>query len=82
MGYAAFAYSERLMTVVSRDKVWEAFKDYAVMGKLLVAIQSLYEDGWAMYIRVEGLESSRFEVKKGVRQGCPCPLGSLGYIHK
>ena len=71
MGYAAFAYSERLMTVVSRDKAWEAFKDYVVMGKLLVAIQSLYGDGWATYIRVEGLESSQFEVKKDVRQGCP-----------
>lgn len=71
MGYAPFAYSERLMTVVSRDKAWEAFKDYAVMGKLLVAIHSLYEDGWAIYIKVEGLESSRFEVKKDVRQGCP-----------
>ena len=39
-------------------------------GKLLVAVQSLYEDGWAR-VRVGGRELSRFQVKSGVRQGCP-----------
>ena len=37
-------------------------------GKLLVAVQSLHEDGWAR-VRVEGRESSWFQVKSGVRQG-------------
>ena len=38
---------------VSREKLWVALKDYGVSGKLLVAVQSLYEDGWAR-VRVGG----------------------------
>ena len=37
---------------------------------VLVAVQSLYEDGWAR-VRVGGRELSQFQVKSGVRQGCP-----------
>ena len=47
-----------------------ALKDFGVSGKLLVAVQSLYEDGWAR-VRVGRRESSRFQVKSGVMQGCP-----------
>ena len=50
-----------------------ALKGYGVSGKLSVAVQSLYEDGWAR-VRVGGRESSRFHVKSGVRQGCPLSL--------
>lgn len=45
--YAAFVDLERAYDRVSRDRLWEVLKDYGKMGKLLVAIQSLYEDGWA-----------------------------------
>ena len=38
---------------VSREKLWVALKDYGVSGKLLVAVQSQYEDGWAR-VRVGG----------------------------
>ena len=55
---------------VSREKLWVALKDYGVSGRLLVAVQSLYEDRWAR-VRVGGRESSRFQAKSGVRQGCP-----------
>lgn len=50
---------------VSRDKLWEELKDYDVRGKLLVAIQSLHEYGWAR-VKVGGAESSQFEVMKRV----------------
>ena len=63
------------MISVSREKLWVALKGYVVCGKSLVAVQSLYEDGWAR-VRVGGRKSSRFQVKSGVRQGCPCLLGS------
>ena len=38
---------------VSREKLWVVLKDYGVSSKLLVAVQSLYEDGWAR-VRVGG----------------------------
>ena len=68
--YAAFVDLEKAYDSVSREKLWVALKDYGVSGKLLVAVQSLHEDGWAR-VRVGGRESSRFRVKSGVRQGCP-----------
>ena len=39
-------------------------------GKLLAAVQSLYEEGRAR-VRMAGKESCPFQVWKGVRQGCP-----------
>ena len=68
--YVAFVDLEKAYDRVSREKLWVALKDYGVSGKLLGAVQSLYEDGWAS-VRVGGKESSRFRVKSGVRQGCP-----------
>ena len=47
-----------------------ALKGYGVKGKLLAAVQSLYEEGRAR-VRVAGKESCAFQVWKGVRQGCP-----------
>ena len=61
--YAAFVDLGKAYDSVSRVAV-------GVRGKLLVAVPSLYEDGWAR-VRVGGRESSRFQVKSGVRQGCP-----------
>ena len=55
---------------VSREKLWVALRLWCVCGKLLVAVQSLYEDGWAR-VKVGGRESFRFQIKSGVRQGCP-----------
>ena len=69
VAYAAFVDLEKAYDSVSKDKLWEALKDYGVWGKLLVAIQSLYEDGWAR-VRIGGRESSRLQDRKDVRQGC------------
>ena len=42
--------------------MWVALKDYGVEGKLLAAVQSLYEDSGRKEV---------IHVRKGVRQGCP-----------
>ena len=49
--HAAFVDLKNTYDAVSRKKLWVALKDYGVSGKLLVAVQSLYEDGW---VRVRG----------------------------
>ena len=69
--YAAFVDLEKAYDSVSRSKLWVALKDYGVRGQLLAAVQSFYEEGWVR-VRVAGKESSSFQVRKGVRQGCPC----------
>ena len=38
------------------------YTDYGVSGKLLVAVQSLYEDGWAR-VRVEGGSHHGFRLR-------------------
>ena len=45
--YAAFVDLEKAYDSVSRSKLWVALKDYGVKGKLLAAVQSLYEEGRA-----------------------------------
>ena len=71
--YAAFIDLEKAYDSVSREKLWVALKDYGVSGKLLVAVQSLYEDGWAR-VRVGGRESSRFRVKKKQDEARYCKM--------
>ena len=47
--YAAFVDLDKAYNYdsVSRSKLWVAFKDYGVRGRLLAAVQSFYEEGWA-----------------------------------
>ena len=45
--YTAFVDLEKAFDSVSRSKLWVALKDYGVKGKLLAAVQSLYEEDWA-----------------------------------
>ena len=72
MAFAAFVHLEKAYDSVSRDKLWLALKEYNVSEQLLSAMQSLYENGWArVRVRVGERESPQFQVKKGVRQGCP-----------
>ena len=47
-----------------------ALKDYSVKGKLLAAVQTLYEESWAR-VRVAGKESCPFQVWKESGRGCP-----------
>ena len=52
MVYAAFVDLKKAYDSVS-SCMCVALKDYGVRGQLLVAVQSLYEDGWAR-VRVGG----------------------------
>ena len=45
--YAAFVDLEKAYDSVSWSKLWVALRDYGVKGKLLAAVQSLYEEGQA-----------------------------------
>ena len=47
MVYAAFVDLEKAYGSVSRSKLRVALKDYGVRGRLLAAVQSFYEEGWA-----------------------------------
>ena len=70
VAFAAFVDLEKAYDSVSRDKLWLALKEYNVSKQLLSAMQSLYENRWAR-VRVGERESPQFQVRKGVRQGCP-----------
>ena len=67
--YMAFVDLEKAYDNVSREKLWKVLDEYGVKGKLLRAIQALYEDGKAR-VKVGGLESELFVVHRGVRQRC------------
>ena len=55
---------------VCREELWEALRRYGVSGGLLRVIKSMYQASEAC-VRVDGEVSEWFEVKQGVRQGCP-----------
>jgi len=68
---SGFVDLEKLMIeYVCREELWKALQKYGVSGGLLRAINSLYWECEAC-VRVDGEESEWFEVKQGVRQGCP-----------
>ena len=50
--------------------MWEDLKRYGVSGDLLTAIRALYQASEAC-VKLDGECSEWFEVKQGVRQGCP-----------
>ena len=72
--YMAFVDLEKAHDIVSREKLWKVLDEYGVKGKLLRAIQALYEDGKARE-KVGGLESELFGVHRGVRRGCTLSPG-------
>ena len=67
--YVAFVDLETAYDNVSRDKLWKVLEEYEVKGKLLRAIQALYDGGMAC-VKVGECRSEMFNVCKGVRQGC------------
>ena len=58
-----------MIMYVNRQKLWEVLEEYGVEGRLLQAVQALYEDGKAS-VRLGERESEWFGVYKGLRQGC------------
>ena len=67
--YVAFMDLEKAYDRVDRRALWQVASLYGVGGKLLRALQSMYE-GNRMCVRVGGEESEWFESKVGLRQGC------------
>ena len=68
--YAVLVDLEKAYDKVCREELWETLQRYGVSGGLLRAIKSLYQASEAC-VRVDGEVSEWFEVKQGVRQGCP-----------
>jgi len=54
---------------VSRENLWNVLDEYGVKGKLLRAIQALYEEDKAR-VKVGGVESELFGVHRRLRQRC------------
>ena len=67
--YAAYMDLEKAYDRIDRDAMWCVLHMYGVNGKLLNAVQSLYERSEAC-VRVCREESEWFEVSVGLRQGC------------
>ena len=67
--YMAFVDLEKAYDNVNRIKLWKVLEEYDVKGRLLKAVQAMYEDGKAS-VRVGDRESEWFGMYKGVRQGC------------
>ena len=65
----AFVDLEKAYDNVSRNKLWKVLEEYEVRGKLLRAIQALYDGGMAC-VKVGVCILDVFKVCKGVRQGC------------
>ncbi len=65
--YAAFVDLEKAYDNVSRSKLWVDLKDYGVKGKLLAAVQSLYDKGWASGRK----EVMHFSGSEGSQAGLP-----------
>ena len=54
---------------MSRGNLWKALEEYGVQGKLIRAMQALYEGGKAC-VKMGQSETEMFDVQKGVRQDC------------
>uniref|UniRef100_A0A8C6LXR3 Reverse transcriptase domain-containing protein n=1 Tax=Nothobranchius furzeri TaxID=105023 RepID=A0A8C6LXR3_NOTFU len=53
-----------------RGTLWGTLQEYGVGGLLLRAIQSLYQRSVSL-VRIAGSKSDLFQVRVGLRQGCP-----------
>ena len=68
--YVAFIDLEKAYDKVWREDMWRTLATYVVLGRRLRAVKALYEDSKAK-VRVEDEVTECFEVRQGVRQGCP-----------
>ena len=67
--YLAFVDLEKAYDRVDRNALWQVLRVYGVGGRLLKAVQSLYEGATAV-VRANGVMSGSFELKMGLKQGC------------
>ncbi|CAF4995061.1 unnamed protein product, partial [Rotaria sp. Silwood1] len=67
--YTLFIDLEKAYDRVPRNTLWEVLMEYGIHGRLLAAIQSLYNN-CKDCVRINGRKSESFQVKVGLRQGC------------
>ena len=67
--FSVFIDLEKAYDRVDRLLLWKVLAEYGVNGKLLRAIQAMYDNSRAC-VRMSGRESGLFQIDKGVRQGC------------
>ena len=67
--YVAYMDLEKAYDRIDRDAMWRVLSMYGINGKLLAAVQSLYERSEAC-VRVCREEGEWFRVRVGLRQGC------------
>ena len=72
----AFVDLEKAYDNVNRIKLWKVLKEYDVKGRLLKAVQAMYEDGKAS-VRVGDRESEWFGV---YTQGCEAGLHTIALV--
>ena len=68
--FAAFVDLEKAYEKLWRVDPWRALSEYGIGGRLLGAVEVLYKESKAC-VRVEGELMEEFDVKQGLRQGCP-----------
>jgi hypothetical protein len=68
--YLCFIDLKAAYDTVWRNELWRIVKEYGVSSKLCRLLKALYADTQAA-VRVEGELTDWFEVKTGLRQGCP-----------
>merc|ERR1712002_652821 len=67
--YVAYMDLEKAYDRIDRDAMWRVLSMYGINGKLLAAVQSMYERSECC-IRVCREEGEWFNVRVGLRQGC------------
>ena len=68
--FAAFVDLEKAYVKVWRADLWKALREYGIEGRLLGSTKAPYKESKAC-VRVEGELTEEFDVKQGLRQGCP-----------
>ena len=70
--YAVFVDLEKPYDKACREELWVVLQKFGVSGDLLRAIKAMYQAS-GQCVRVDGKVADWFEVRQGVRQGCPMP---------
>ena len=68
--YCAFIDFQKAFDTVNRDILWQKLQNVGIKDKLFASIRALY-DKVMCTVRINGFSTDWFEVKCGLKQGCP-----------
>ena len=68
--FTAFVDFKKAYDYISRNVLWEKLRNCGLHGSIYKAVKSLYSDVKCC-VRVNGFDTSWFDVKCGLKQGCP-----------